>query len=285
MGQGSLKIIPLLITAILILPWPSAAQDIDGLLGLIATGDIDSATTIITELSYTHPGNPGVRYARALIQTDALVAAGLYKDIVRNHPNSPYVAGSLMHLGEYYYAQGLYIQSRNLLSRLVREYPEHPEIINAGNLLLRAGLAARQMDRVYEDLEVLIREYPQLAFDIPPELDVTRVGGSRPTAVLPTGPEPAPLRQLGSDVPAPAATPRAAFTLQAGAFGSYSNARGLADQIEAIGYSVSIRERESNTRTLYIIQVGEYISKEAALSDADMLEAALGIESFPIALD
>lgn len=285
MGAGSLKRVRAIIFVLLALTQVLLSQDIDGLLELIAVGNIDSATTIITELSYTHPGNPGVRYARALIQTDALVAAGLYKDIVRNHPNSPYVAGSIMHLGEYYYAQGLYIQSRTLLSQLIREYPTYPEMKYAGNLLLRAGLAARQLDRVYEDLEVLIREYPHHTFDIPPELDVTRVGGRRPAPEPQTSPSQTPLRQLGADIPTQAVQPRAEFALQAGAFSSYTNARGLADQIEAIGYSVNIRERAANNRTLYIIHVGEYVTHEAALSGADMLEAALGIESFPVAVE
>ncbi|MCF7807245.1 MAG: SPOR domain-containing protein [Candidatus Marinimicrobia bacterium] len=270
---------------VLLLPLSIISQDVDGLLDLIESGKIDSATSIISELSYTYPGNPGVRYARALIQQDALVAAGLYKDIVRNHPNSPYVAGSIMHLGEYYYATGLYIQSRTLLARLVREYPDYPEILNAGNLLLRAGLAARQMDRVYEDLETLLQEYPQYSFDIPTELDLTRVRGRSQPAPVQASPTPAPLRSLGSDVQTNDNLSRAAFTLQAGAFGNYSNARRLADQIEAIGYTVRISERPTANRTLYVIMVGEYSSREAALSGSDMLEAALGIESFPIAMD
>lgn len=270
---------------VLLLPLSIICQDVEGLLKLIEAGEIDSATTIISELSYTHPGNPGIRYARALIQQDALVAAGLYKDIMRNHPDSPYMAGSIMHLGEYYYAQGLYIQSRTHLSRLITDYPEYPEIVNAGNLLLRAGLAARQMDRVYEDLETLLRQYPQYSFDIPSELDLTRVRGVSQPAPAQTSPEPVPLRQLGSDIQRTETRPRAEFTLQAGAFGNYSNARRLADQIEAIGYTVRIAERPANSRTLYVILVGEYSSRDAAVSGSDMLEAALGIESFPIAVD
>ncbi|MBC8191231.1 MAG: SPOR domain-containing protein [FCB group bacterium] len=264
----------------------TSAQDVAGLLNLIQLGEMDSARTILSDLSYKYPGHPGVRYARAIMQDDALVAAGIYKDIVRNHARSEYASSALMHLGEYYYAQGLYVQSRQHFTRLIRSQPDHPDIINAVNLTLRAGIASRQMDSVYADLATILNLYPNVAFDIPEELDLTRIPGRRQNSInSPEAPrkEAAPIRSLGQDLSAESTKPEGRFSLQAGAFGNYDNAKRLADQIESIGYSTTIKERSTNGKTLYLIMVGDYTSKTAATSVADMLDAALGIPSFPVA--
>ena len=262
-------------------------QDVDGLLNLIQAGEMDSAEVLLEDLSFEYPGHPGVRYARAIMQDDALTAAGLYKDIVRNHGNSQYAGDALMHLGEYYYAQGLYFQSREHFNRLIRMNPEYPDIVNAVNLSLRAGIASRQLDSVYIDFAFIVENHPDLAFDIPEELDLTRLPDRRRNAVKPavTQSEVAPLRGLGQDIVSPEIQPQGKYVLQAGAFGNYDNARRLADQIESIGYTVAIKERMSGGKRLFMLFVGDYPSKTAALSVADMLEAALGIPSFPVEIN
>lgn len=262
-------------------------QDIDGLIELIELGKVDSARSLLADLSYENPGHPGVRYARALLQDDALVAAGLYKDIVRNHRNSQYAPSAIMHLGEYYYAQGLYIQSRQYFSRLIRFHPDHKDIINAVNMSLRAGIASRQMDSVYIDLAAIIERFPNLAFDIPEELDLTRIPSRQSAEFIPddTPQSPPPIRGLGQGVIESEKPAQSAFSLQAGAFSSYDNAKRLADQIESIGYTTRLKERSSGNSVLYLIMVGDYETKTAASSVADMLEAALGVESFPVAND
>jgi len=285
MGKTHLiKILSLLVILVIGLPVSSLGQNVDDLLALINRGELDSATIILTDLSYANPGHPGVRYARALLQTDALVSAGLYKDIVRNHRNSQYASGALMHLGEYYYAQGLYVQSRQFFSRLIRFHSDYPDIINAVNLSLRAGIASRQMDSVYIDLADILERFPNTAFDIPHELDVTRLPrSSRQTNPISISEPPAaPMRTLGGGMHKAETIPQNIYSIQAGAFGTYDNARRLADQIESIGYSTSIKERQTNGKTLYLIMVGDYPTRTAAMSTVDMLDAALGIPSFPV---
>ncbi len=288
MGKAHLIKISLLLLVLSIgSPKFGLSQDIDGLLTLFQQGKTDSAEAVLSKMSFAYPGHPGVRYARAIMQKDALFAAGLYKDIVRNHSRSQYMAGSLMHLGEYYYAQGLYVQSRQFFIRLIRFHPEYSDIVNAVNLSLRAGLASRQLDSVYVDLAYIVKKYPGKAFDIPEELDVTRIP-SRSSQLKNTResePVVAPLRRLGEGVPRSSNRLTGQYVLQAGAFGEYGNARRLADQIESIGYSTTIKERISNGKNLYFIMVGDYPDRTAAMSAVDMLEAALGIPSFPVAIE
>ncbi len=286
MGKTHLiKLLNVLMIIIIGLPAISLCQDVDGLLKLINRGELDSAKIVLNDLSYANPGHPGLRYARALLQTDALVSAGLYKDIVRNHRSSQYAPGALMRLGEYYYAQGLYVQSRQYFSRLIRFHSDYPEIVNAVNLSLRAGIASRQMDSVYIDLADIVKRFPNTAFDIPQELDVTRIPSQVHQYNQTSYSEPpvAPMRILGDDVSKSNDSSVDAYSIQAGAFGTYANARRLADQIESIGYSTRIKERKKNGKTLYLIMVGGYPTRTAALSTVDMLEAALGIPSFPVA--
>lgn len=283
-----LKHITFLLTTILLLSGNLPAQDLEAVFELIHAGQRDSAETALTEISYQNPGHPGVRYAHALLQTDALKAAGLYKDIVRNHSSSPYMAGALMHLGEYYFAQGLYVQSRQAFNRLIRKYPEYGDAVNAVNLSLRAGVAARLLDSVYIDLTAYTKTYPGVAFDIPQELDLTRMPAVSPARVSEKNNIPesgTSVKQLGQVLAKPGEVPKGDFRLQAGAFGNYDNARRLADQIESIGYAASVQERQSNGKQLFVIFVGDYEDRTAAMSVADILEAALGIPSFPVAVE
>ncbi len=90
---------------------------------------------------------------------------------------------------------------------------------------------------------------------------------------------------LGGEIATTSLELQGQFSLQAGAFGNYDNARRLADQIESIGYTTIIKERPTSNKTLYLIWVGDYPTKTAAMSVADMLEAALGIQSFPVAIN
>lgn len=286
MGKAHLKKLVVLLSLLFGSVTFIHAQDVDGLISLIEMGKLDSAKKILTELSFEYPSNPGVRYARALLQDDALIAAGLYKDIDRNHGESAYAASAIMHLGEYYYAQGLYVQSRQYFSRLIRFHPNHPDIVNAVNLSLRAGIASRQMDSVYIDLAEIVAKYPDMAFDIPEELDITRIPRKsvyQPTPIQEPSPSGPPMRGLGQDLDTKNNQTRGQYSLQAGAFGNYDNAKRLAEQIESIGYTTRINERPSGGNTLYLIMVGDYSTKTAALSVSDMLEAALGIPSFPVA--
>jgi tetratricopeptide (TPR) repeat protein len=261
------------------------AQDVQGLLDLLEAGHTDSVRAQLEDLAYQYPGNPGVRFVRAILERDALVAAGIYKDIVRNHPNTPYESPALMRLGEYYFAQGLYIQSRQHLIKMVRKYPADPNLVPSVNLALRSGIAARQLDSVYADLTAAIQRHPDAVFDIPEELDLTRLpSGIRPGVAAEPAPTPVrPLRQLGG-TPEPATTrqPEGKFTLQAGAFSTRANAQNMKEQIETVGYSVAIQEKEIGGRTLYLVWVGRYIDREAASRAIGLLESALGIKPFPV---
>ena len=284
-GQTFLKyLFAGVVLASVMLPDTAPAQSVDDLLLLIDQGELDSAEAILTDLSFSNPGHPGIRYARALMQTDALVAAGIYKDIIRNHADSKYFPGSLMRLGEYYFAQGLYVQSRQNLMNLIRFYPESPHIVNAVNLSLRAGIASRQLDSVYIDLSEIVEKYPDLQFDIPEDLDVTRIPGRRQPLPV-EEPVVSPLRTLGEPTEEATAQPTGGIALQAGAFGNYDNARRLADQIESIGYQTQVKERMVNDRKLFLVWVGDYPDREAAIRASDILEAALGVGTFPVAND
>jgi len=258
-------------------------QDIDALLQLLNEGQEDSVNTVLADYSYRYPGHPGVRYVRALLQTDALIAAGIYKDIIRNHAGTSYEAPALMRLGEYYYAQGLYVQSRQNLIRLMHNYPEYDEVISAVNLDLRAGIAARMVDSVYVDLAYAIKTFPTATFDIPTELDLTRLPpGIRPgTPSEEAAKELRQLRQLGTP-PTSSSAVTGGYTLQAGAFGNPANASRLKTQIETVLTPVEIKQKRIAGRTLYLVWAGRYTNKEQSAKDRSLLETALGIKAFPV---
>ncbi len=281
-SRGRSLLLPLLLSLASVPPLPG--QDVPALLQLIESGRRDSVESLMENLLYEYPGNPGVRYVKAVLESDALVAAGIYKDIVRNHRNTPYEAPALRRLGEYYFAQGLYIQSRQHLMRLVRKYPEDPDLVSAVNLALRAGVAARQLDSVYADLSIAIQNHPNAAFEIPDELDITHL----PPGIRPVAPAsslvqepPRPLRKLGERTMTDGEL-TGRYVLQAGAFSREGNAENLRQQIEAVGYPAQVKSKVIGGRTLYLVWVGRYDDLDTAKRAIGLLESALGIKPFPV---
>jgi len=67
------------------------------------------------------------------------------------------------------------------------------------------------------------------------------------------------------------------YTIQVGAFGKRSNALNLQSQLRSWGYEVEMIKRAGRHRTLYLIWVGRYQTRQDALPVAEKLERDRGL--------
>jgi TolA-binding protein len=67
------------------------------------------------------------------------------------------------------------------------------------------------------------------------------------------------------------------YTIQVGAFGKRSNALNLQTKLKSWGYQVEMIKRAGRHRTLYLVWVGRYQSREQALREAEKLEKDRGL--------
>ncbi len=260
------------------------SQDIQPYLNMIARGQVDSVRRQFKKLAYQNPGSEAINYLRALIETDASKAVAIYKDILRNHTSSPYAPSALMYLGEYYYAQGLFIQSQSILKQLIRKYPAFPRVDYAANLMLRGEIVADAIDTAKADLEWVRSINPNLVIDIPSELKDVQPMHEAALEIMELNAERKaddnhPTKLLGQppaeSLSSPAEIPH--YTLQCGAFSKQENAHLLAQQIRSLGYTVQIVSRDTGGQTLFVVLAGKFADRNQAKVEAKNIQYALGI--------
>jgi len=67
------------------------------------------------------------------------------------------------------------------------------------------------------------------------------------------------------------------YTIQVGAFSKRSNALNLQSELKSWGYQVEMIKRAGRHRTLYLVWVGRYETREQALGEAQKLERERGL--------
>jgi len=288
----------ILLLVLLLSGWDAGlAQDITPYIALIERGQVDSVRAGYEDLAFKYPGSVSIRYLRALIETDATKAVAIYKDILRNHANSEFGAPALMYLGEYYYAQGLFIQSQSILKQLIRKYPNFRRLDFAVNLMLRGEIVAGAVDSARNDLSWIRGIRPDLVIDIPLELkdpqpmheaalELVELKSEQKAEETPVDIRPA--NRLGSQSTYQISSHQtpAKFELQCGAFGSDQNANILAGQIRSLGYETSITKKQLAGRTLHVVMAGKFFAREQADTEAINIQNALGIgKPFPVIIN
>lgn len=269
-------------------------QDIKPYVEMIDRGQIDSVRAGYEELAYQYPGSVSIRYLRAVIETDATKSVAIYKDILRNHANSEFSAPALMYLGEYYYAQGLFIQSQSILKQLIKKYPDFVRLDYAVNLMLRGEIVAGAVDSARVDLSWVRGIRPDLVIDIPLEIKDAQPQHEAALELVELNAEQKaedarPTTNLLGNIPqyqnSSPQTP-AKYRLQCGAFSSQQNANLLAGQVRSLGYETSVVLKQISGKTLFVVLAGGYVTREDADVEARNIQNALGIgKPFPKAID
>ena len=72
------------------------------------------------------------------------------------------------------------------------------------------------------------------------------------------------------------------FVLQVGAFGLQNNAQILKDRFEAAGYPVEMISKVKDTRSLFLVRVGNYGTYEEARTAAQEVKRKMGVEAIVI---
>ena len=101
----------------------------------------------------------------------------------------------------------------------------------------------------------------------PPAPAASATSGRNPAAIL-----------AGEGVPPPAATDGLSYQVQAGAYGSQTEAEQQRAKLAILGLEANLQEREVNGRTVFRVRLGPFAQREQAEEVRVKLQAA-GIES------
>lgn len=255
---------------------PAGGQGLDYYFDLAYQGKVDEVTEALPQLYRQHPNDGSILYLEGLITQDGDTAVEMFKQVARLYPSSPYAADALLKIGEYLYARGLYIRAAQYLKRIPVHYPRSDLIYPSIRLFLNALLVSGNRDTALFYAQVFSRKYPEIEFD----LEAGKASGKPGDFPAITGRHPAPERGL-PEVSAPehrtTAAATAGFRLQAGAFGVRENAERRKALLKSLNYRVNIVLTRSNDRTLHVVIVEGFSSREDAEMAGRLLKENYGI--------
>lgn len=221
------------------------------LVARLEKGETEEVKRDLPSLISKYQNHPGLLYLQARLASDGIEAAKLYQSILDNYPKSEWADDALFHLQQYYYAMGLYKSAELKMQQLRKEYPE-------SEYLKERKTPPAVVDSAYVPPPAVSRtdtaDTVAPARATPPEAERTEIPDtSRPDRTeAPAGGETAPPTRSGS------------YALQTGAFSTAENAFTQKSFFEQRGYTVEVTNRVRGGRSLYLVWVGNYETREEA---------------------
>ena len=220
------------------------------------------------------PLDTSVQAFDIILETKGITAARKAQNFIRDYPLDPVSTWMLLVLADYYLVEGKAGTAANLLekARLRDEVIAHDVYYLQlksrveGSLISSPGLKETERNNILVlDLENAkeAAESRGLLSDSGPELPAL------------------PIPVIGRPVQISEA-PQGKFHLQVGAFSERENTDRITSLFRDRGYPVQIRERNTGDRVIYLVWVGFYPDRNAALLDSEAIERDLSVKSFVV---
>jgi cell division septation protein DedD len=263
-----LLLLLLLAGSIVSAPAQNGSPDIHALVAQVNAGSADAVREQLPALLSEHPNDPGVLYLQALLTREGADAVRTYQSIVDNFPKDEWADDALFKVYQFYYALGLYRTADLKMTQLKTDYPASP-------LLTGESPAAVPLP------VTVAPEVPKAGLP-PPEDQLHPVEPKTEPMVQDPAPVPVP-------IPAPPpATTRAdsvihvRFSLQVGAFTVHANAAAEKSRFEALGYDAEMLSKVRDTKSLFIVMIGNYATYDEAKTAAAEVKRKVGVSAMVV---
>jgi hypothetical protein len=250
-----LLLLTLLVVALSFSHAQESGPDISGYLARIDRGEAGAVREELPGLLTKYPNNPAILYVQGLLTTDGTEAVRVYQSIVDNFPKSEWADDALFKVYQFYYALGLYRTAEIKMNQLRTGYPQSKYIAEG------AGLSTGSLPEEKDPAPPITRDTVAVKQPVPP-------------AVKPALPESEPTQ--------PVADERGQYTLQVGAYSLQVNAEKQKLFFEDLGYSVEVINKVRDTRSLFVVLVGEYKTPEQARTKGDEFRKTYNINSMVV---
>ena len=222
---------------------PLYSQEVNKLMNYAETYQFDKLENAIKNLKGEEKEEAAVLYLRALIETDADKALAAYNRILELDTETITAARALWRVAQYYYIKGLYIQSADVLKRIIIHFPN--------------SFYAKKA----EDQMIVIRD----AFGEKVKSAPAMEGERLPSETL----KPAHKRSSYKGKQ---------FVVQLGAFSSNRNASKLAAVLKERGFrDIDIVAKVITGRKLHLVWYGNFETKSEAVRQAEIIKKVLSI--------
>ena len=270
-----------------------SAQDLTNYFEELNKGNVESVRAVLPDLKEKYPNNPGVMFLDALSAERAEDAIIIYKMIIQHHPHSEYADDSVMKIGEYLYARGLYTQASRQLLRVPKLYPDSEHIQRAIDLQINSLLASGEKDSARFYLQIYKKRFPKVYQDYSFEPEEPVIHRSLEENIRLTkgdesvAPEIAPVSEEklvrkeedeSEVIPEPVIKEPVLrpFVIQVGAYGSINNALRQKQLLEQMGYTVDLVPIISGGKELQAVQLVRFSTRPEAEEVGKKLKKELG---------
>ena len=228
-------------------------QKLDHLFEQFERGEIDAVKEKLPVLIKKYPNDPGVKYLFGLTLMDGDSAIEVYEEIVNKHSSSKYSEGALSKIGQYLYSRGLYTQASQHLRKFIFRHPQSKDLSRMMGMLLRSFDATGELDSAQFFVDQYFKKHPKQYF-IKNEL------GYIPDSIKRIIIKEEEIVKKAITI----SLNQGNWMVQVGAFGNRNNAVNIKEKLIKGGYSVSINTLASSKKTLFVVRVGPFESRQSA---------------------
>ena len=211
----------------------------------IEKGETEKARIILVSLEKDNPNSSEVKYLKALLTEDGVEAARLYKEIVFSSDNSDLKDDALFKLYQFHYSRAEFNES-DKYARMLRETFPQSEYVN---YLQRKNLSQSR-------LQAQQNFQQKILIDTSQNITQTTQQQVQSSSTL-------------------------NFSIQVGAFSTYSNAIRFASQFQ--NFTTKISEKNSGGKRLFVVLVGNYKSESEAKNALQLLKNQYKVDGIIVA--
>ena len=263
-------------------------KQLDMLIHDVLSGSKDSAAIYLPVIEKQYPNNPNMLFLKGLMETNGEEAMEIFVKLYSNHPTSDYGDDAVMKVSEYYYASGLYVQSAEWLKKMPLFYSRSEHIERAIKLFMNSLIVSGNKDTAIFYSKVFKRQFPSLDVDekinnlledyknsqkiSKKSIDIDSVNKQTTSRTAKSAPSAISKIDKNSKK----------YSLQSGAFGLKKNAENQKIFLKSMGFDARIAELYRQTKTLYIVRIGYYESKQEAEDTAKTIKSTLDLSTIII---
>lgn len=208
----------------------------------IEYGEIEKAKIILVSLEKDNPNAPDVKFLKALLTEDGKEAARLYKDVAFSDEETDFKDAALFKLYQYHYSRGDFNESDKYARMLKETFPKSEYV----NYLQRKISPSDKTVSQQKTTQSTVMDTTVLNYQLPQK--------ERETALI----------------------SNQRYSIQVGAFSSYSNAVRFASQFT--GYTTKIIDKEVNGKKLFVVLLGTFSNEIDAKKEAAIIKNKYNID-------
>ncbi len=263
-------LLSLIAISFLVLTYKAEAQSeqVRKLMGVVASGNVQSAKAQIPDLLAAYPDDPGVQLLHGVVIDDAFRAFDIYKRIVNNYPNSEWADDAYWRIVQFHAILGDTTKAKYELDNFRKRFPKSEYLLPATDVVRSAVGLAKKQDVSYAPTALINKsEAVTHKIENKPQVKIIEPEETAHAAV-----KPIPVKESPKVITQHEAEPIAQnnmpsngkYGLQVGIYSTTGAANAEMRKFMSQGLITKVIEKDVDGDAMYAVVIGDYSSLESA---------------------